>query len=172
MTSIGPYCQPMDFSHMYKLSDIRGPYPVKSYNPNSLMGYIASRDDMTRMSFLLRLAKLDGIYNDPQADFTLFVPLDTSLTDISDGVFINMDDCIARSIVQSLTLKRVIPCQLIEDSRLSKYNTMNQYNKIFIAISKEGSVFVNKDAKVIEKDIRLSNGMIHTIDKLIWPIMV
>jgi len=157
---------------MYRIPDIRGPYPVKSYTPNSLMGYIASRDDMTRMAFMIRLAKLDGIYNDPQADFTLFVPLDTSLTDVDESVFINMDDCTARTIIQSLTIRRIIPCQLIEDNKASRYNTMNQYNKLFITVGPDNTVYVNNDTKILEKDILLSNGMIHTIDKLIWPVMV
>ena len=168
MTSIGPYSQWLNMSHMWGPPDLRGPLPKKVPCPHSLSGIVQSHPDMTIFAYILRLAKLEDIYNDPTSDFTFLVPSDMYLSHIQPSVFENMDIATAKHIVKSCTLKRKITSSVLEDSPASYIPTLDPANTLFVT-NMNGRIYINNDINIIHKDMNSSNGLIHVVDTLIMP---
>ena len=171
MTSSIPYTMSLDNTHMYNIRDRRGPLPKKLYHPSSITSYLRSDPDLTKAYYMLKLARLEDIYDAEQANFTLFVPSDKYMSDIPEGIFTNMDSGTARAIIQSMTLRNKITAELLAGSGASRYITMNHYNKLYIT-SNNNDVYVNSNALIVSKDIELENGIVHVINKLITPVIV
>lgn len=172
MVSVGPTTQSYDLSHMYLIPDLRSTGPVKqNIDPTSLLGIINSNTDFRKFRYILNLSGMSGRYSDPQGEFTIFVPSDSTIAQIPEEVFINMDSSTARTIVSSSTFKRRIPSELIEDYPASYFITADPINKLFIT-NISGRTVINDCINVIKKDIIASNGIIHVVDGLLWPIII
>jgi hypothetical protein len=171
MTSTGPYSQSNNFQHMFDLHDLRGCLPKKGECSNSLLALINNHTDFTKFKYIVKLSKLDGILNNPQADFTLFVPSDDAIQGLGEEVFINMDDATARHIVKSSMLDRKIPEELLKDSPASYFLTKDPPNRLFIS-NISGRTCIENDINIIHFDMQAANGIIHVIDKLIWPTII
>jgi len=171
MASITPTTMSMNFTHMFDIKDLRGDLPKKKICKNSLFGFIVNNINLKKFSYILKLAQLEDFYNDPQANFTLFVPTDNSLKHIPDSFFIDMDDSTARHIIKSSTLDRKIISELLEDSPASYFYTKDSANRLFIT-NMNSKTFINNNINIIQKNIELSNGIIHIIDNLIYPEMM
>ena len=156
---------------MFDIPDLRGHLPIKVACPNSLTWIINKHPDFSRFSYMLKLAKMDDLYSDPQANFTIFVPSDDALKHVDNNVFLNMDDSTARHIIKSSTLKRRIPSAVLLDSPASWLHTRDPPNRLFVT-NMNGRIYVNNTINIIHKDMQASNGIIHVIDDLIWPDMV
>jgi uncharacterized surface protein with fasciclin (FAS1) repeats len=172
MTSITPTTMSLDNSHMYSFVDLRkcvkGP---KKYCRGSIMDIINSNPDFSKFSFIIKLARLDDILNDIQANFTVFVPSNRMISDLPEGVLTNLDISSARQIILSSTLKYRITSELLEDSPSSYFVTMNSVEKLFIT-NINGITYINNCIRVVHKDIQATNGLIHVVDKLIWPYFI
>ena len=172
MVSMAPTTQSYDLSHMYLIPDLRSVGPVKEIiNPNSLLGIINSHEDFKKFKYILNLSGMSGRYADPQGDFTVFVPSDVAISHIPEEIFINMDSNTARAIVKSSTLKRRIPSELIEDSPATKFITTDPINKLFIT-NISGNTTINECINIVHKDMMSSNGIIHVVDGLLWPVII
>ena len=171
MTAITPGSQPLLMTHMYSLPDLRKsgcPGGKYAYNPTSLMGILAGNPQFSRFTYIMKLAKFDGLYNDPQANFTLFAASDKALSNIPEYVFTNMDMSSARHLVKISTLAGIISSSLLEDSPASYFITTDRANKIYITNIRR-TTYICNNIKVVHKDIEASNGMIHLVDGLIRP---
>lgn len=171
MTSCGPNTQSLNFTHMFNFTDIRGKYPMKCYMKNSIMDIIDSHPDFTLFSFIVKLAEMDSILNEQQADFTIFVPSDASLKGISQSIFLNMDVGEAKTIVQSSLQDRRIPKELLQDSPAAYFYTLSPQNRLFIT-NINGNTRINNAINVILFDINCTNGLIHVVDGLMKPIFL
>ena len=132
------------------------------------MGIIDKHPDFTRFNYIVRLARLQGILDAEQANFTIFVPSDSALSYLNDSVFVNMDDATARHIVKSSLLDRKITSELLEDSPASFFITKDTPNRLFVS-NISGNTFLNNNIRVIHKDIIANNGIIHVTDNILWP---
>lgn len=171
MVSIGPSTQSYNFTHMFSINDLRGHLSKEVETITSLMSIISKHPDFSKFYYMVKLAKLEGIFNSTQADFTIFVPSDKAITGLGEEVFMNMDDSVARHIIKSSTLNRKISSDLLEDSPASYFITNDPPNRLFIT-NISGRTYINNDINIIHKDMHASNGLIHVVDKLIWPNMV
>lgn len=171
MVSIGPYSEAMNFTHMFDIPDLRGNLPKKVETPGSLSYLLTINPDFSKFRYMLRLAKLDNIYNDCQADFTIFVPSDKAIQDIPDEIFTNMDSSTARTIIKSSTLNRKITSDILEDTRGTYIITQSTPNRLLIT-NNNGNTYIDKTIKIIKKDIIATNGIIHVVDKLIKPLII
>ncbi len=65
-----------DYSHMYNITDIRGPLPYPRFNTNTILGFLSSDPAVKDFFDLVSSNKsISGIFNNEQAAFTLFVPI-------------------------------------------------------------------------------------------------
>lgn len=171
MTSIRPNNQLYNYTYMTNINDLRNIKKEKTYNVNSLSGILINNPNFSKFSYILKLAQLDGIYNDPQANFTLFVSDDNSLSTLDDGFFINMDMSTARNIIKTCTINNRITGSLLEDSPISLYITLCNPNKLYIS-NINNITYINNNIKVIKKNIITNNGIIHITDSLILPSII
>lgn len=171
MVSCGPYTQSHNFSHMFDMVDLRGSRAKTEACPNSLMSIINKNQDFTKFKYMVKLARMETVLESPQADFTLFVPSDHAIEGLGDAIFLNMDDAVARHIVKSSMLDRKITSDLLEDSPSSYFITKDPPNRLFIS-NISGKTYINNDINVIQKDMITANGLIHVVDKLIWPEII
>lgn len=170
MVSIGPYSQAMNFTHMFDMSDLRGPIPILEHKPYSLAYFLDVSSRFTRFHYILKLSGLEGEYDDPQKNCTLLIPTDDAISHIPDEVFINMDRGTARNIVKCCTLNRRISGAILEDSPVCYFLTELAANRLFIS-NINGKTYINNNIEVIEKDLVAMNGLVHVTSDLIWPII-
>jgi hypothetical protein len=149
------------------MTDLRGPLPEKPTCPHSISGILARGNDTKLFSYMLELSGLQGLYDSPEADFTLFVVPDGILHHL-EGSITNMDRSTARHIIQSSTLRRRIIAALLEDSPAAYFYTEDKPNQLFVT-NMNNTTYVNNDAVVVRKDIHANNGVIHHVDKLVIP---
>jgi uncharacterized surface protein with fasciclin (FAS1) repeats len=155
---------------MFDFTDLRGCLPEKKFCPTSLTGVVNEHPDFRKFSYILNLSGLAPIYNNNQANFTIFVPSDTTLIGMDPSVLENMDALEARHIVQSSTLKRRIPGAILEDSPAAIFTTLGDPNNLWVT-NISGHTYINNTINVIHKDMSTDNGLIHVIDSIIWPNM-
>ena len=165
-----PATQSYDFTHMWDMTDLRAPSTGKTYCPNSMMQLISSNPDFRKFKYIVTLADMEDVLSASQADFTLFVPSDKSISHLGEGPFLNMDKGTARSIVTSSMLNRRITSDLLEDSPASYFVTNDPPNRLFVT-NLSGVTKINNCFTVITKNIQATNGVIHVIDGLLWPNM-
>jgi uncharacterized surface protein with fasciclin (FAS1) repeats len=156
---------------MFDQGDLRGPLPHKETCPTTLSGIIARHPDFTHFNYLIKLANLEALLNEPEANLTLFVPSDMMLNKVVDpAVFLNMDLATARHVIFGSALQRKITSAVLEDSPASWMNTRDPVNRLFVT-TVHGRTKINNSINVIHKDMQASNGLIHVVDNLIFPII-
>jgi hypothetical protein len=169
MASLTPNSTALMNSHMYDFVDLRkcikGP---PSYCKGSLMDIINSNPDFSRFAYIIKLARLDTVFNDIQANFTVFVPSNCYIKNISEGVFTNLDISSARQIVLASTLKYRMTSDILKDSPASYFITMNPINSMFIT-NMNNITYISNCISIIHYDIEATNGIIHVTDQMLWP---
>jgi uncharacterized surface protein with fasciclin (FAS1) repeats len=165
-----PYSEVFNYRTMFDFTDLRGCLPEKKFCPTSLSGIVNEHPDFRKFSYILKLSGLAPIYNGTQANFTIFVPSDTSLIGMPPSFLENMDALEARHVVQSSTLKRRIPGAILEDSPAAIFTTLGHPNNLWIT-NISGRTYINNTINIIHKDMSASNGIIHVVDSIIWPNM-
>jgi len=170
MVSMGPNSQGTNFTHMFDFVDLRGKCIIPNVNSNSLMGVINNNPDFSKFRIVVKLAMMEDILESAQSDFTLFIPSDRAIKGLTEDFFSSMDVSLARHIVKTAMINRKIPSELLEDSEASYFKTNDLHNKLFVR-NEGGITFINEGVKIIKKDIITSNGIIHVVDKLLWPYL-
>jgi uncharacterized surface protein with fasciclin (FAS1) repeats len=172
MTSIGPNTASLLNTHMYEFVNKR-PCVItkKKYNINSLMGIIDRNPDFSVFSYIVKLAKLDDMFDNTCYNYTIFIPSDGLLCKEIHNMVSNFDISTARQVVLASTLKNKITAQLLEDNPASYYITLNPAQKMYIT-NISGKMSVNVDINVVYKDIEATNGLINVTDKLILPYLI
>ena len=81
-----------------------------------------------------------------------------------------MDSTTAWYIVKASIIKNRIPSEILEDSPAAYFYTLSECNRLFIT-NVSGTTYIDDNIKIIKKDILCTNGIIHVIDGLIYPIL-
>jgi hypothetical protein len=170
MTSCGPYQEITNITHFWDKGDLRGNPVGPFYNADSITGILYNDKRFSRIYYVLVRAALAKYYDTIQANCTFFAPMDHYLSNIPEGVFVNMDRGTARGIIKVLTLDRRIPYELIADAPISNYHTRYPPNKLFIT-NVSGETYINNSIRVTPGDIKANNGIVILIEGLIWPEM-
>ena len=136
---------------------------------------------------LVRISRMEDIFNDPQTNMTVFVSLEllfprTTLKACVDKVvqekdILAIDFETARTMVDSVTLPSVLRTTMMIQSAFTRYRTRNSINSLTIetphCVQFESQTYnrppfgiiINGKSRIITPDILASNGVIHTIDK-------
>ena len=151
MTSIGPYTQALNFTHMFDIPDLRGERKSEVC-PGSLMAIINDKNnDFSLYSYLVKLAGMSLELMEPQANFTLFIPTDTILKQRNlESLILNMDRLSARDFLLSSMLNNKITSDLLMISEACKFITRKQpYNLNVLYL--DNKITINRRANIIEK---------------------
>lgn len=166
------------------LEFIQRPIGPKVPVPPTLWQIISKYDSFRE---LVRISRMEDIFNDPQANFTIFIPTDllfprTTLKACIDKTIqekdilaINFET--ARTMVNSVTLPSVLSTTMMIQSAFSRYKTRNLVNILTIQTphcvqfephtynKPPFGIVINGKSRIMVPDILASNGMVHTIDK-------
>ena len=173
MTSNYPYSMAMDFTHMYSVRDLRGKFPTKEPCPGTIWAMLVSDPRFTRFRYIVEKAGMQSFFNDPLANYTVFVAADSSLNKYED-VISNMDTLTCRRTLQNSVVRRRLPSEVLKDSPMYYlYTFPSGYSTERINIQNlEGKTLVNGGTCVLEWDILLKNGIVHIVDGLLVPYIV
>lgn len=172
MAYIAPNSQSYNFTHMFNMTDNRGPLPKKVPCPGSLWDIICSSPRFTKFRFLVEKAMMSEILNSPQADFTVFVPLDENLT-YFQPLFEAMDTLSAKRIVNNSLVQRRLSSEVLMDSPKSYLYTMQINPDERLCITNMcNRTFINGEIDVVNWDIMATNGIIHTVNSLLVPYII
>lgn len=136
---------------------------------------------------LVRIARMEDIFDDPQANMTIFVPLDlvfprttlkscvNNVVDEKDVIAINFE--LARTMVNSVIVPSILSTTMMMQSAFARYKTRDSINTLTTetphCVQFEPNTYtrppfnivLNGKSRILIHDIPASNGIVHTIDK-------
>ena len=168
MVSNAPNSQSFNFTHMWNHTDLRGPLPKPEACDNSLLGALENNPNFSFFRKIVKKAKMEDIFNNVQANFTVFVPVNDQLSDEMKQGIDNMDVLKARQIIKASSLDNKISSECFAGKQSLSLVTRDRSNRIEVS-SSDGKTFLNKTIMLVETDIILGNGIIHTISQPIIP---
>jgi len=112
--------------------------------------------------------------NDCSSNFTLFVPSDKYLSKLyPEWFFVSTDYMAARDFVLAHMVNRKVTLEMLMSSeglRLPTHHRTGRFNSFSCSyIPQSQEIIINSNAKVIEGNIMLNNGIVHVIDNFIFP---
>lgn len=169
MVSMAPNSMPLDMSYMYNFQDLRGPTPVMKIDPGSILGYIRNSQNFKLYDKIIKLAKMEGRFNDLQSNSTVFIVPDNILkTKYRKSYFDEMDQGMAIHIMNYSTLNRKIDQFLLTSSPNSEFETRHVAFRLCISNISNVSMINNK-IKIIHFNQEANNGIIHIVDDILVP---
>jgi hypothetical protein len=169
MVSYIPSTQSLLYNHMSSFVDYRtDKEPEICINSGSIYSIIASSPSFSKFKKIVENAKMIGIFNDIQANFTLFLPSDDYLKDFPDWFFETMDDGLAKQIINSSIIPKILKRDLLTSSPVCYFYTKNPGMRMYVT-NINYITELNRCTRVVRYDINCTNGVIHLIDNLIIP---
>jgi uncharacterized surface protein with fasciclin (FAS1) repeats len=137
------------------------------------MYLIENHPDFSKFRYIIKLAVMDNLLDNLQANFTLFVPSDSDLKyrNIPEDFYVNMDQGTARHIVLSSLLDNRVPSELIKDSPAMYFITNDPPNRLFMT-NINNKTRINNAFNIVHFDIVCTNGIIHVVDGMINPLQL
>lgn len=170
MTAMVPCSTSYDNTHMYSFVDYR-PHdnPTICLNKNTVFEYIYNHPKLTKFAKILKKANQVAQYSRPELNITLFIPTDEYLSEPLE-YYESIDPGTALNILAVSSLNNQIDGNLIRSSPVCNYITRDpySYNTLYVT-NISGVTKLNNCIKVIEFDVKLSNGIIHLTDGLVVP---
>lgn len=140
---------------------------------NTISGFIHSQSNKYQLfGWIIKLAEMELKMGNEQFDHTLFLVNDENLRaqfGNDDSFFINMDKHQAIHILYAHLLNKKIHKKTLESQRLTKLFTKNQQTELMF-LNNYGDITINNMSRLVEPDIKLQNGVIHIIDRLLLPV--
>lgn len=167
MVSNGPNSQSYNFTHMFDIQDDRGTFPLRVANTNSLLDIIRTNPDFSKFNYILKLSRLENLFNNIQSNFTIFIPSDKALNQqFDETIFINMDQNTAVHLIKISMLDDRINGEILKDSPSAYYMTKDNANRILIS-NYNYKTYINNSIRIIKMDVLAINGVIHITDGII-----
>lgn len=148
-----------DYSHMYNVKDLNGKLPVPQIHKDSVIGYLTQENISIPFIHMLKKCNLAGIYNDPNASMTVFIPVQ-----LTDCFVMSIDQLTCRKIVNYHTLERPLCYDFLTSSKGMLLNTKQTGSTIFLEKDVNGQVFLNRESKLLGTK-RWGNSMLCFIDR-------
>src|SRR3990167_2262353 len=156
MTSCGPYTKSHDNTHMFDFVDLR-PHsnPKICVKKNSIFEYVYNNPKLQKFAKILKKANMVGQYSDKLLNITLFVPLDSSISEPL-SFFDSIDPGMALRILAVSSLNNRIDGRLMKSSPVCNYITRDPYNSNTLYVTNiSGVTELNGCIKIKEFDIKL-----------------
>ena len=169
MVSFAPNTQSLLYNHMSFFTDYQSDVePKMCLNKGSIYDFISSNPKFSKFKKIVDTANRMGFLNDDQANCTVFIPSDDYLKHIPQNYFNTMDDGLAREILASSTIPKILASDLITSSPVAYYYTRNPKMRMYVT-NINSRTKINNCATIVRYDIWCNNGIIHLIDNLIEP---
>lgn len=118
-----------DTKQFYSIQDLRGPLPTCVANPGSIFHELINNETTTKFGSIVRdCPQLMGIFNDPTAAFTVFVPINSGIPD----VVAQIADYDKQLLINQHTLSKALPWVFIQGSGGMLVDTRATGNQLFV----------------------------------------
>lgn len=169
MVSYTPTTQGYCFNHMSSFVDYQSDIdPKMCIRDGSIYDFISKNPQFRKFKKIVDTANRMGFLNEEQANCTVFIPSNEYLQHIPQSYFDTMDDGLARQILASSTIPKILAADLITSSPVCYYYTRNPAMRMYVT-NISNRTKINNCATVVGYDIWCDNGIIHLIDNLIEP---
>lgn len=123
--------------------------------------------DSGNFKTLIRAVQEVGLVDSLSSEgpFTIFAPTDEAFEKLPDGTIDNLLN--NKEELTNILTYHVIPEKIMSDS-VSNLKTAKTANGKHIPIDNSDGIKID-NAKIIQKDIECSNGVIHVIDNVLLP---
>ncbi len=170
MAYLSPITPGLDLTYTYSPIMPQGNTGVIHANPGTLWDYLNQETDFSIFRHIVATARMEGLLNDPSADFTLFLPSDAALLEkYAMDVFRNIDQSSAEKIVNYSLLLRKVPYKNIESSSCLKLNTRIRGQDLYAKTDNNGTI-LNGKIKVIRPDYIVNNAIVHITNDMCKPV--
>jgi hypothetical protein len=171
MVSLGPYNQPFDLRQMYDFVDWKNPQKnhLSCITPKqSLMGILENNPNFSMFSKIIKNARLNLMFSDDQANYTLFVTPDHELIKhkFTHEIIDNMDIGTSRQIAFFSMLHNSIDQKLLQASPVGIFPTVDRSNTLKIFTISNVTTLQN-NVNIIHFNYFATNGIIHVTDNLL-----
>ncbi len=160
------------FSCKDNLIDADKPFYVFTTRPVGL--YLTETEKAADYTLWVEILKTTGFYNSMNLDgtYTCFVPDNEAVKTYLNGKEIDdLDEGFLKTLVKYHTLNVKVPHTSFSDGALPDSTFSGDYLITEFGDGGVNNIIINKKAKVIERDIETSNGIIHVIDAVLDPVI-
>lgn len=132
--------------------------------------YVDSKEEFSEFSKILESTGLSSLLA-VRGPFTLFLPSDEQMTAYYAKKGVKSYTDFSESFLNDLALNHIIGSQIQSgDIGLGAIRDVNALGDYIVTEFQGSDIFLNKESKIIKRDITASNGVVHHIDKVIEPI--
>lgn len=174
MVSIYPNSQPTNFTHMFDFMDLKGKKKI-FVDPKSILGFVENNNDFKIFNKIMRLSRYNSRFSDKQCNCTVFITPDQYILKKYSKQFIdNMDEGTATHIIKFCTMDRLINKDLLKSSPNSQFMTRNTSLRMCVSNMNNETYIsdgMSTQAKIIHYNQPASNGIIHILDDLLYPVL-
>ena len=164
MTSVYGYNTPGNSRVFFK--ETQKPYTV---NKNSVLDFISNHPDTSLFAYIVELAGLTELLDDPMFNSTVFIPRDSDLVQrYNENMFKDMSPELAFRIVKYSILGNKIEYWTLRTLNYSALVPKDSYDRIEFANSL-GKLTLNEHINVLPMDTVCVNGVILFTDDLLVP---
>lgn len=119
-------------------------------------------------------AELQGVLSNTTGSFTVLAPTDAAFTDLADELGVGVPDLLELPNLRDILLYHILPNVLLEEVLLpASINSMNgtllPEEPIYFQSNGAG-IRVNGVASVTLADLIAENGVVHVVDKVLFPL--
>lgn len=186
MTSLGPYTQPQNYTHMFewkndvykkiqennvKFYDAEDSQPIKqALTQYSISEYLRRTPSFSKFFEILVKSEMVKALN-ICTFITYYTVFAVENENIPDELMKNLDNHLAKRIIWCSTMNRVLPVEVFGDTLAAYYQTMDRSNDVFITRLKNG-IFLDNNIPILRKNIQTVNGLIHVVGSLRKPLII
>jgi len=139
----------------------RVPTKQMTYPVHSIMHYLEHQHP--KFAWIAKMAKMDWYLANDTLRSTLFLPLESSL---EDSVLLNLDINTARRIVKYHLMSGLFPIDVLRTSPFQELQSSIPSSTI-ICVLYDSNVVLNYMSPIVKSDLRMKNGLIHWIEKML-----
>lgn len=153
-----------DYSHMYNIKDLRGELPKPVLKPGTILYALHQHGSCSKFIELVSKAGLAGVFNDKQANFTVFAPIDDSI----DCMWLkSVSSFKAKQYVLYHTLDHAVAPSFLRSSKAMYLNTRIPGSRLFVENYNEVPPLINRISRVIECPIVLDSSVVYVVDRVL-----
>jgi hypothetical protein len=152
-----------DYKQMYAMHDSRGSLPIPIVHPGTLMYELKTVPEFATFAALVEHTSLVGILNDPQASFTLFVPVNGGIP--PEWLTANSYD-IRRCVMRHM-LEKPLPPQVLRGSRCMMLDTRVTGHQLLSEYQPAADVVVLDGTSHVVAYKQIGQSVVYTLDRIL-----
>ncbi len=132
--------------------------------------YVSSREEFSEFAKVLERTDLNSLLS-VRGPFTLFLPSNPVMEAYYDEKGVSSLDEFSDEYLNDLALNHLVPSRMeTGDFGLGAIRDLNALGDFLVTEFEGSDIIVNKESKIIKRNIPAANGVIHLIAKVIEPV--